>query len=147
MKLAVDAMKDISWLKLVITGKQSAELTGSNIISTGYVDTDRLSALYSGAKLYLAPSLHEGFGITLLEAMRCGAPVICGPGGAMPEVAGTAAFVMPDYDSETWAKAIGKLTNDPSKLLELRTKGFEREKEFTWAGSAKAHYDVYKELL
>ncbi len=147
MKLAVDAMKEISNLKLVVTGKQSADLSGPNIFSTGYVDTDRLSALYSGAKLYLAPSLHEGFGITLLEAMRCGAPVVCGPGGAMPEIAGTAAFIMPDYDSKTWAKAIGKLVYDPSKLLELQTKGFGREKEFTWAGSAKAHYDVYKELL
>jgi glycosyltransferase involved in cell wall biosynthesis len=65
----------------------------------------------------------------------------------MPEVAGTAGFVMPDYDAATWQVAISKLLRDPSKLSELKAKGFEREKEFTWARSAKAHYDVYRELL
>jgi glycosyltransferase involved in cell wall biosynthesis len=150
MKLAVDASasvaKDLN-LKLVVTGKQSGDLLADHVISTGYVDTEVLSALYSGSILYLAPSLHEGFGITLLEAMRCQTPVLCGPGGAMPEVAGSAGFVMPDYDPVTWSTAIGKLVRDPSKLSELKTKGTEREKEFTWTRSAQAHYDVYRELL
>lgn len=150
MKLALDATaaiaKDMN-LKLVVTGKQGGDMQADHVISTGYVDTETLSALYSGTKLYIAPSLHEGFGITLLEAMRCGSPVLCGPGGAMPEVAGTAGFVMPDYDPATWQVAISKLLRDPSKLSELKAKGFEREKEFTWARSAKAHYDVYRELL
>ncbi len=134
-------------MKLVVTGKQSNELGGEHVISTGYVETNQLCALYTGAKMTLAPSLHEGFGITLLEAMRCGSPVLCGPGGAMPEVAGTAGFVMPDYDPLTWATAIGKLLRDPSKLKELVAKGTEREREFTWAQSAQAHYDVYRELV
>ena len=145
MKLAVDATKDLG-VKLVVTGKQGGEIGASHVIPTGYVDTETLSALYSGAKMTLAPSLHEGFGITLLESMRCGSPVLCGPGGAMPEVAGTAAFLMPDYDPVTWATAIGKLLRDPSKLSELAAKGIEREREFTWAQSAQAHYDVYREL-
>ncbi|MEI7985256.1 MAG: glycosyltransferase family 1 protein [Armatimonadota bacterium] len=150
MKLALDstltAANELN-LKLVITGKQGADLKADHIVSTGYVDTETLSALYSGSKLFLAPSLHEGFGITLLEAMRCETPVLCGPGGAMPEVTGTAGFVMQDYDPVTWATAIGKLLRDPSKLNELRTKGIGREKEFTWAQSAEAHYNVYREML
>lgn len=149
MKLAMEATalagKELD-LKLVITGKQGADFHADHVISTGYVDTETLSALYSGAKLYVAPSLHEGFGITLLEAMRCGAPVLCGPGGAMPEVSGPAGFITPDYDLDTWSTTIGKLVRDPSKLSELKAKGIEREKEFTWARSAKAHYDVYREL-
>jgi glycosyltransferase involved in cell wall biosynthesis len=147
MVLALEAVKNISDLKIVVTGKNSYDFRGENIEPTGYVDTDRLSALYSNAKLYLAPSLHEGFGIPLLEAMRCGTPVICGPGGAMPEVAGNAALVMPDYDPETWGKAINKLVHDPSKLSELEAKGIEREREFTWLRSAEAHYQAYRELL
>ena len=147
MALALEAMKNMPDLKIAVTGKNSFDFRGDNIEPTGYVDTDRLCALYSGAKLYLAPSLHEGFGIPLLEAMRCGTPVICGPGGAMPEVAGNAALVMPDYEPETWAKAIKKLVHDPSKLSELTAKGLEREREFTWERSAEAHYQVYRELV
>jgi glycosyltransferase involved in cell wall biosynthesis len=149
MQLAVEATaqvaKDLK-IKLVVTGKPGEIFNSEHVITTGYVDHEKLSALYSGAKLFLAPSLHEGFGITLLEAMRCETPVLCGPGGAMPEVAGTAGFMMPDYDSATWSSAIGKLLRDPSKLNELRAKGIEREKEFTWNRSAQAHYDVYREL-
>ena len=146
MQLAVDATRDLG-ISLVITGKNGADSRGEHVIPTGYVDTDTLSTLYSGASLYLAPSLHEGFGITLLEAMRCGAPVVCGPGGAMPEVAGGAGLVLPDYDPATWSKAIGKLLHDPSKLSELKAKGFEREHDYTWAQSARAHVEIYRELI
>ena len=147
MRLAIEAMQDVPDLILVVTGKQSFDFRGDNIVPTGYVDTETLSALYSNAKLYLAPSLHEGFGIPILESMRCGTPVICGLGGAMPEVAGNAALIMPTYVHETWTKAINKLVHDPSKLSELTAEGFERERQFTWARSAKAHFDVYRELI
>jgi glycosyltransferase involved in cell wall biosynthesis len=150
MKLAVQATAELAretGIKLVVTGKQGAELNAEHVIPTGYVDTETLSALYTGAEVYLAPSLHEGFGIPIVEAMRCGTPVVCGPGGAMPEVAGTAGFVMPDYDVETWSKAIRKLCGDPSKLSDLSTRGIEREREFSWERSAKAHYDIYREVL
>lgn len=145
MKLAVDAARRAE-ARLVVTGKQGAELSCANVIPTGYVDTETLSALYTGATIYLAPSLHEGFGIPICEAMRCGAPVLCGVGGAMPEVAGTAALIMPDYDIDTWATAIDKLLHDPSKLKDLSERGTEHEKVFSWERSAKAHYDVYREV-
>ncbi|MBS1701001.1 MAG: glycosyltransferase family 4 protein [Armatimonadetes bacterium] len=146
MKLAVEATREAG-CQLVVTGKQGGELAANHVRATGYVDTDVLSALYTSATLYLAPSLHEGFGIPIVEAMRCGTPVVCGPGGAMPEVAGTAGFVMPDYDTATWAKAVRKLLNDPSKLSELSMRGTEREAEFTWSRSAQAHYEVYREVV
>ena len=145
MKLAVDAAR-IAEARLVVTGKQGADLSSGNVIPTGYVDTDALSALYTGAAIYLAPSLHEGFGIPLCEAMRCGTPVVCGVGGAMPEVAGTAALIMPDYDAATWATAIDKLLHDPSKLMDLSERGVEHEKVFSWERSAKSHYEVYREV-
>ena len=149
MMLAVNAMEQISQetgVKLVVTGKQGAEISASHVVATGYVDTEKLSALYSGAKMYLAPSFHEGFGIPIVEAMRCGTPVVCGPGGAMPEVAGLAALIMADYDVDTWQTAIRKLLGDPSKLSELSRLGKVREQEFTWARSAQAHYEVYREV-
>ena len=150
MQLAVQAAEQAAaetGAKLVVTGKHGVDLASPNVIATGYVDTDTLSSLYQAAQLYLAPSFHEGFGIPLLEAMRCGAPVMCGPGGAMPEVAGWAALIMPDYDVDTWAKGIRKLSGDESKLAELRNLGFEREREFTWEASARKHVEIYRELV
>lgn len=150
MQLAVQAVEAVAsetGLKLVVTGKAGSELNSPHVVSTGYVDTETLSSLYQAATLYLAPSLHEGFGIPLLEAMRCGAPVICGPGGAMPEVAGNAALIMSDYDVGTWAKGIGKLSSDPSKLQELVQRGHGRESQFTWERSAQEHLQVYREMI
>lgn len=142
---AVENLPDSLPHKLVVTGKSTQGLKGRRVQPVGYVSEAELCALYSGAAAYLAPSFHEGFGIPLLEAMRCGAPVLCGPGGAMPEVAGDAALVTPDYDIETWTNALSGLLSDESKLNQLQTRGFEREKQFTWKESAERHICIYEE--
>jgi glycosyltransferase involved in cell wall biosynthesis len=131
---------------LVVTGKGKwgigELLTGRSV---GYVTVEELSALYSAASLYLAPSRHEGFGIPLLEAFRCGCPVLCSSGGALPEVAGTAARVMPTGKIPAWTDAISNLMNDSSKLDSLRTAGRLREREFRWEDTAAKTLEIYQE--
>ena len=147
MELAVAAAATTPY-PLVVTGKgqwKSGEI-GPRGRSVGYVTQAELSALYSAAALYLAPSFHEGFGIPLLEAFRCGCPVLCSPGGALPEVAGNAAIVLPDWDTATWTKAISDALSDSSKLSSLTQAGLARERQFTWESTAERTLDVYREV-
>jgi glycosyltransferase involved in cell wall biosynthesis len=135
--------------KLLVTGKTgwgNAEL-GRRGIATGYVTNDLLSALYSAADLYIAPSKHEGFGIPLLEAFRCGCPVICSSGGALPEVAGNAALVEDNWEPEGWASSIDRLLRNKAKLAELAQLGFKREMAFSWSKTAEATEAVYREVI
>lgn len=135
--------------KLVVTGKAgwgNAEL-GKRGVATGYVTNKLLSALYSAADLYIAPSKHEGFGIPLLEAFRCGCPVICSSGGALPEVAGDAALVQDNWEPEDWAASIDFLLRDRAKLAELTQLGFKRERAFSWTETAQATEAVYREVI
>ncbi len=152
MQLAVSAMEMLPaelGHKLVLTGKEGwgEQCENGRVISTGYVSFDQLSALYSAADLYLAPSRHEGFGIPLIEAFECGCPVLCSSGGALPEVAGDGAQVESSWEAADWARDIQALLGDSSKLEELRTRGLERAKRFTWEETARKTLEVYKEVL
>ncbi|HEY0867284.1 MAG TPA: glycosyltransferase family 1 protein [Fimbriimonas sp.] len=135
--------------RLVVTGKAGwgGQEPGSRGLAVGYVSNETLCDLYSAADLYLAPSRHEGFGIPLLEAFRCGCPVICSEGGAMPEVAGDAAAVMSDWTPEGWARRIGELLSDSSNLDHLRRRGYEREKQFCWESTARKTFEIYMGAL
>lgn len=134
--------------KLVVTGKEGwgEEYPGKRVVATGYVTDEQLSALYSAADLYLAPSLHEGFGIPLVEAFACGCPVLCSSGGALPEIAGDAAKVMESWAPAAWARAIAELLSDSGKLEAMRERGKRRAAEFTWKRSAEIHAKVYQEV-
>lgn len=154
-QLGVDAMQllpsDIPH-QLVLTGKVgwgtgSQETTANRTKSTGYVNFEDLSALYSAADLYLAPSRHEGFGIPLIEAFHCGCPVLCSSGGALPETAGDAAEIESTWEPEHWAQTLQSLLKDSSKLDSLRAKGLERARRFTWEETARKTLQVYKEVV
>jgi glycosyltransferase involved in cell wall biosynthesis len=151
MELAVNAMSHLpSSLphKLAITGKAGwgdSEL-GARGLSTGYVSNEDLCALYSAAALYLAPSRHEGFGVPVLEAFRCGCPVLSSAGGALPEVVGNGGLIEHSWDAKVWASRIEGLLQDHSKLAELRARGLEREKLFTWSDCARKTMEVYEEI-
>lgn len=146
MQLAVDATRNLG-IPLIVTGKQGDTIKAPHVRAVGYVDNQALAALYSTCTMYLAPSLHEGFGIPILEAFRCGAPVICGYGGAMPEIAGTCAIVKRDYDAGSWEKSIKEALADQSKLEAMRMAAMRREAGFTWDASAIKHMEIYKEAL
>jgi glycosyltransferase involved in cell wall biosynthesis len=147
MNLAVDAIIAAAELvphKLVLTGKYKEQIDHPRVVQTGYVDQETLNALYTMADLYLAPSLHEGFGIPILESFRCGTPVIVGPGGALPEVVGDAGWIAKDYTTETWTNLITEVLRNPSKLQEFAKRGIEREKLFSWEKSAASHLEAYR---
>lgn len=152
MELAVaaaDLLPEALPHRLVVTGKVgwgSQEL-GQRGQAVGYVSNAQLGDLYSAANLYLCPSRHEGFGIPLLEAFRCGCPVLSSTGGALPEVAGGAAEVIEDWTPEAWAWRIAELLQDGSKLEDLRRRGRERERAFSWAETARKTIDIYMEVL
>jgi glycosyltransferase involved in cell wall biosynthesis len=152
MALAVsasDLLPDDLPHRLVLTGKAGwgEDHVGKRTVTPGYVSEAELSALYSAADLYIAPSFHEGFGLPLLEAFGCGCPVLCSSGGAFPEVAGDAAHVMRSWQPEDWAATMGDLLRDPSKLDDLRRRGYEREREFSWERTATLTAEVYKDVI
>lgn len=150
MELAVDAcdhLPDDLPHRLVVTGKHGgAKRLGKRGMATGYVDEEDLSALYGGADLYLAPSLHEGFGLPIVEAFRCGCPVLTTGLGAMKEVADAAAAIVPP-EATFWASEIEDLLRDAGRLDGLRERGLERERAFTWAASARATLACYRSAL
>lgn len=147
MRLAVEAAAGTSF-PLVVTGKPGwgEETIPDRVTATGYVDAETLSALYRNAALYLAPSFHEGFGLTLLEAFACGCPVLCSSGGALPEIAGDAAIVMGSWESSAWARTIEEVMRDSSKLDDLRKRGRERLGAFSWDKTARLTMEAYEQV-
>ncbi len=110
---------------------------GDRVRFTGYVPDEDLPALLSGAALFAFPSLYEGFGLPVLEAMACGAPVVCSNTSSLPEVAGEAAVLVPPTDTEALAAAMNRVLADDALRAELIRRGQERVKLFTWRRCAE----------
>ena len=106
-----------------------------------------LADLISGSCALILPSLGEGFGLPVAEAMACGAPVICGNRCAMPEVAGGAALCIDPTDVEQIADTMERVTGDAALVRSLRERGIERAKQFSWARTAQEMLGLYKRLL
>jgi glycosyltransferase involved in cell wall biosynthesis len=114
----------------------------------GGVPNEDVPPLYAGAELYVLPSLHEGFGIPLLEAMACGVPVLTSGGGSLPEVAGDAAWVVEDpLDVDAFSEAILRLLSDQVLRSDLIGRGYRRVAEFSWEKSAQAMLEIYDSVL
>lgn len=126
------------WLSEPIYARVSELGLEGRVRFLDYVADEHLPALYSGAHAYVFPSLYEGFGFTVLEAMACGAPVICSDGGSLPEVAGEAALLVPATDTSALSAAIERLLDDEALRAELTARGFEQAKEFEWERAARA---------
>jgi len=106
----------------------------------GSVPEEKLPSLYRGATALIFPSLYEGFGLPLLEAMACGTPVVTAKVTALPEVAGDAALLADPTSVDEIAAAIENVTGDDSLRLQLKEKGLARARSFTWAGTcARVH--------
>lgn len=119
---------------------------GRNVIVPGYVPDEDLPALLSGADLFVYPSFYEGFGLPVLEAMSCGVPVITSNTSSLPEVTGDAAILVDPDDVDQLAGAMEKVLSDVSLKEELRRKGLERAKQFSWEKTAKETLRVYEEV-
>lgn len=122
-------------------------LVSHSIIAPGFLEHDSLNALYCGAEALVFPSLYEGFGIPILEAMASGCPVITSMTTSTPEVAGHAGVLVDPYDTAAIAKAIERIVSDAALRVELRNKGFEQINHFSWKKTARETIEVYRELL
>ncbi|MFH1369554.1 MAG: glycosyltransferase family 1 protein [Elusimicrobiota bacterium] len=110
----------------------------------GYVDKEDLPCIYSAADAFVFPSIYEGFGLPVLEAMACGCPVICSDSSSIPEVAGSAAIMLPPLDTDAWIKTIEKVISDERLCAELSAKGIERAREFNWKNTSQDIWNVFK---
>ncbi len=114
------------------------------VVLSGYVADLDLPALYAGASLFVYPSLYEGFGLPVIEAMACGTPVVCSSTTSLGEVAGTAACLVDPADSESIADGMLRVTEDEALRSEMRDRGLERAAQFSWDRTAR---EIWKELL
>ena len=119
----------------------------SEVSYIGQPEKSTLVEIYNAADVLVAPSLHEGFGITLLEAMACGTPVITSNVSAMPEVAGDAGILVEPTNSQGIAEAVEKVYKDAVYRQELVDKGLARVKSFTWEKTAEQIAQIYEQLL
>ncbi|MDF5728060.1 MAG: glycosyltransferase family 1 protein [Rhizonema sp. PD38] len=113
----------------------------------GKPDKSTLVQIYNAADILIAPSLHEGFGITLLEGMACGLPVITSKVSAMPEVVEDAGILVDPTDYQAIADAVCHLRNNPIDYQALVQKGLLRAKSFTWEKTAEQIAEIYEKLL
>lgn len=121
-----------------------AKKLGDRLRLLGYVPDKDLSALYSGATVFCYPSLHEGFGIPVLEAMKCGVPVLTSNTTSLPEVAGDAAILVDPLSVDEIAKGLLKLLTDENLRGLMMRRGFEQERKFSWDQSARLLQHVYE---
>ena len=115
----------------------------TDVIFTGRVPDADLPALYSGADCLLMPSLYEGFGIPVLEAMACGTPVVCSKASSLPEVAGPAARYIESLTDEGLAEAVLDVLQNPQTAEQMRTEGLNRAARFSWRDAARQTVEVY----
>lgn len=116
----------------------------NDVVVLGYLPHEEMPYLYNLARLMVFPSLYEGFGIPLVEAMACGCPVACSNSTSIPEVVGDAAVTFDPGSAEEMAEKIWGLWNDDVLLCDLRTKGFDRAGQFGWENMARQTVQVYK---
>ena len=140
-------------INLVLVGKygwgpaNSANLD-EDIISTGFVSQDDLLALYSGCRVFAYPSLYEGFGLPILEAMACGAPVVTSNNSSMAEIAKDAAILIDPRNENQLVKALEMVIDlkleDYQKMVNA---SLNRARKYTWVKTARETLQIYKELL
>ncbi|MDQ7028784.1 MAG: glycosyltransferase family 1 protein [Ardenticatenia bacterium] len=113
----------------------------------GLVPDADLVAFYNLADVFVFPSLYEGFGLPPLEAMACGTPVVASHAASLPEVVGDAGLLVDPRDPEAMAEAIHHVLQDPELAEELRRRGLERARQFTWERTAQETLAVYEAML
>jgi alpha-1,3-rhamnosyl/mannosyltransferase len=117
------------------------------VVQLGEIDERELRALYRGASALVYPSLYEGFGLPLIEAMASGTPVIASRAASIPEVVGDAGMLLDPRDVPAWTDAIAGVLGDPERQARMRVAGRARAAEFTWERTARLTLDVYHRAL
>lgn len=125
----------------------AADVSMAGQIIYRFVEEEDKPAIYSGASLFVFPSLYEGFGLPPLEAMSCGAPVVCSNRTSLPEVVGDAALLVDPEDTRALVEAMRQALTDSSLQTELRARSLQRAKQFSWQKTAQETLAVYEEVL
>jgi len=127
---------------------RTAEKTGfaDDILFTGFVASEDLPLLYQACDIFVFPSLYEGFGLPILEAMACGTPVACSKVSSMPEVAGDAAILFDPDDEGSIASAIRSIICGTDLRKDLAARGLERSRQFSWARTAAQTLEVIRSM-
>jgi glycosyltransferase involved in cell wall biosynthesis len=120
---------------------------GEAVLFPGYVPAADLPGIYCGAVIAAMPSVYEGFGLPVLEAMACGTPVVSSRASSLPELGGQAARYFDPYDVDEMAEAIRTVWTDPELQNEMRHHGLAQAAAFSWAQAAKETLAVYNGLL
>ena len=116
-----------------------------DVVQAGFIPDQEMRHLYTGAEALVYPSLYEGFGLPVLEAMACGCPVITSTVSSIPEVAGTAALLIDPYREDEMAQAILRLIREPFLAQQPREQGRIQAQKFTWDRAAEATLEVFHE--
>jgi glycosyltransferase involved in cell wall biosynthesis len=135
------------WLNDSIHGRVAELGLEKSVHFAGYVHADDLSAVYSLATVLAYPSLYEGFGLPVLEAMACGTPVLTSNVSSLPEVAGDAATLVDPADVSSIAAGLRGLLESPSLRAELATRGRARAASFSWDRCARQTLEVYRRAM
>lgn len=135
--------------KLVVVGLDRADGSGNvqdRLVFIPHCNDEALGLLYAGADLLAAPSLYEGFGLPVLEAMACGCPVLVGNRGALPEIVGEAGLLVDPYDIDSIKEGLRKIVFQPDLGPVLRARGLKRAQHYSWKKTAQAVLKVYDSL-
>jgi len=117
------------------------------VVFTGYIPNEDLPFLYNMADVFVLPSLYEGFGLPVLEAMACGCPVVSSNTSSIPEVVGDAGILVDPYNIDEIANGILKIIKDEELRNDLIKRGVEQSKMFSWENTAKQILDIFEETL
>jgi glycosyltransferase involved in cell wall biosynthesis len=118
-----------------------------NVLCLSEVTIDSLTCLYKKADLFVFPSLYEGFGLPVLEAMACGCPVIVSNVSSLPEIAGDAGLLIDPHSVDEIASAIENVLSDSQLREDMKQKGLERAKQFSWEKTAEDILNIYKDVF
>lgn len=133
-------------LRKILAEIGEAELI-NHIFLTGYVNNSELPGIYNLADLFLYPSFRESFGIPILEAQRCGVPVITSNTSSMPEVAGDGALIIDPYNPEELCEAMIRIYSNQDIRNDLIAKGLANSDKFSWKAMAERVLSIYKEVI
>ena len=135
------------WLYDEVLAEVEKQGLNGRVLFTGFVDDADLPALYTGAALFLFPSLYEGFGLPILEAMACGTPVVSSNASCLPEVVGQAGRLLSPMDEAGWTAVMQDLLDDPVERAEMVAAGFMQARQFSWSRAGRQLLALYQEMI
>ena len=135
------------WLDSETFNAADQNVRGSDILFTGYVADQDLPALYSGAICFVYPSYFEGFGLPILEAMQCGAPVIAGNRTSIPELVADAGLLFDPFDTNALVEALKRILDDADYRAALHARGLTRSGDFSWKATAQLTLKAYEKAF